>query len=461
MPGRSTEAAGRPKRIVDSRKTVGRVTRQAKSKEQGQASGPNTSGNHTNDQPTNTEQEEPTTVVLEMIDTEGNFPNHPIFVGKFLREKGFYNFTEITKLGKFRYKIDTGAEAELRRIKLVDANLIVYVPKNKNTTITFIKGVPISFEEAEMKLNIEAEHPVTQVQRIKRRDRNGELQDTTNIKVTVDGPQVPKWVKIFGCNFRPELYIFPIRQCKNCWRFGHGAKFCTAQSRCATCGGKHPSSDCKTDAKCPNCKLKHGANDPECPERQRHMKIRETMRTKQISFSQAETHYPKLQNHFNLLGNLENEDDTFPSLAQTNSGNGQTNRSFEGLRNRRQQNNSRSRETSHERSGSTPPMETSGEQRAEPSIACSRCYENPFKSTDFERFIAWLQHKFFEETRPKRRLRALYELQQKIVQRVHLANSELDRDQLLIEISQDIQMIIEEHSQEETPRTNTNQQSGV
>lgn len=166
-----------------------------------------------------------------MIDTEKNHPNHPTLVGKFLRERGYLDCTEITKLGKIHFKIDTKSEAGLRRLNLAEINLRPYEPKNRNHTIAFVRGVPESFAEDEMLDNSEAEYQVIQVQRIKRRDRNGGLQDTTNIKVTVEGTQVPKWLKIYGCNFRPELYIFPIRQCQNCWRFGHGAKFCTAKGK--------------------------------------------------------------------------------------------------------------------------------------------------------------------------------------------------------------------------------------
>ncbi|XP_065091068.1 uncharacterized protein LOC135712034 [Ochlerotatus camptorhynchus] len=398
MAGSSAEAAARIKRIADSRKTgAGRVTRQTKKKDQEAAS--NTLEQQTQDGAHN-EEAQRKTVVLEMIDIGKDFPSHPTLLGKYLRDKGFHDFSEISKLGKFRFKVDTEFETQLRQLKLADANLRLYEPKSRDHTITFIRGVPTSFNEEEMLENIEAEHRATKVQRIKRRSRNGELLDTTNIKVTVEGAQVPKWVKIFGCNFRPELYIFPIRQCRNCWRFGHGAKFCTSRARCANCGGTHSTADCNMDVKCPNCKLRHGASDIECLERKRHVKIRETMRERQITFTQAETHFPKLQNRFNLLDQLgdEGNEGDFPRLG----GSDQPNWPFAGPRPQRRQ-SSRSRDMSRERQEPTTPNEE-GERGGLRKLAstCPICQENPFKATDFERFITWLRQQFFAEVRHKR-----------------------------------------------------------
>ncbi|XP_021694242.1 uncharacterized protein LOC110674277 [Aedes aegypti] len=203
-------------------------------------------------------------MVLELIETDRNSPQHSAVVGKFLKRQGFNHFTEIEKLGKFRFKIATTEEQRLKRTKLDEGNLRIYERKNMNQTIAFIREVTLSFEEAEMLENIEADVPVLKVQRIKIRGRNKELLDTYNVKATDEGHQVPNRIHVYGCSFRAELCIFPIRQCKNCWRYGHGAKLCTPRTRCAACGGGHEVSVCDKDAKCPNCKRGHKADDPEC-----------------------------------------------------------------------------------------------------------------------------------------------------------------------------------------------------
>lgn len=456
-----TMASTGPQRIAQSRKTAaGRVTTRQQSGKSGSTVTSVSPQNSTGNGGPNTEPNQTATVVLEMIDTEKNHPNHPTLVGKFLRERGYLDCTEITKLGKFRFKVDTKSEAGLRRLNLAEINLRPYEPKNRNHTIAFVRGVPESFAEEEMLDNSEAEYQVIQVQRIKRRDRNGGLQDTTNIKVTVEGTQVPKWLKIYGCNFRPELYIFPIRQCQNCWRFGHGAKFCTARARCGTCGGNHPTRECNTDAKCPNCRSQHSANDPGCPERKRHVKIREKMREKQISYAQAETQYPKLQNRFNLLEELEEEEGVgFPTLQEYSHRKGPTGgrgpQKGQAVSNPR--GSSRERTEHSENAMEVPP------QHIERRTTCPNCRDNPLKATEFERFISWLRKEFLAEKRSRRWIEDLQVLQQKIARKAQHAKSELERDQLLVEIGQDIQAIIEGQPtpEKDIPRSNTGSHSGV
>nr|XP_029732734.1 uncharacterized protein LOC115268731 [Aedes albopictus] len=315
MASMASSGAAAPKRIeriVASRKNAhGRTTRNtnkgATSLSQGEGAsigGPNN--------PPNTQ---PTSVVLELIEADKQSPNHPSQIGKALKQKGFSSFTEIEKLGKFRFRINTTDETRLRKLKLDGDNLRVYEPKNKDHTILFVRGVPLNFEEDEIIENIEVDCPVLQVQRIKRKGSNRDLVDTYNVKITVEGNQIPNSVKIYGCGFKAELYIFPIRQCQNCWRYGHGAKHCTSRTRCASCGGTHDQSVCEKDARCPNCKKPHKANDPTCPEMQRHKKIRLAMREKQIPFSQAESCFPRLTNRFDLLSEeMAGGSDSFPEL---------------------------------------------------------------------------------------------------------------------------------------------------
>ncbi|XP_062534487.1 uncharacterized protein LOC134203619 [Armigeres subalbatus] len=233
------EAANRIKRIVESRKGVqGIITRQ-QTKRDGAGSteinGPGSTHMANRDAPST----QPSTIVLELIETDKNFPDHPSQVGKFLKRKGFSHFTEIGKVGRFRFKVETSDVRRMKSLNLEEGNLRIYEPKNLNQTIVFVRGVPLNFDEEEMLENIEADFPVVKVQRIKRRNRNKDLVDTYNIKVTVEGGRVPNRVKIYGCNFRAELYIFPIRQCKHCWRYGHGAKYCTSMTHCSSCGGSH------------------------------------------------------------------------------------------------------------------------------------------------------------------------------------------------------------------------------
>ncbi|XP_029708604.1 uncharacterized protein LOC115255032 [Aedes albopictus] len=453
MASMASSGAAAPKRIeriVASRKNAhGRTTRNtnkgATSLSQGEGAsigGPNN--------PPNTQ---PTSVVLELIEADKQSPNHPSQIGKALKQKGFSSFTEIEKLGKFRFRINTTDETRLRKLKLDGDNLRVYEPKNKDHTILFVRGVPLNFEEDEIIENIEVDCPVLQVQRIKRKGSNRDLVDTYNVKITVEGNQIPNSVKIYGCGFKAELYIFPIRQCQNCWRYGHGAKHCTSRTRCASCGGTHDQSVCEKDARCPNCKKPHKANDPTCPEMQRHKKIRLAMREKQIPFSQAESCFPRLTNRFDLLSEeMAGGSDSFPELP----GSSQPASSYSPRRRR-----SCTPRHQDEPNRTTENALQPTSQTKEPSNACRRCQENPFKATDFERLISWLRKEFLTEIRGKRWLADLKSLHMKIAQRIRTTQSELDRDQLLIEIGQDIQKIIADNELQEESRSNQNQHSGV
>nr|XP_029712624.1 uncharacterized protein LOC115257299 [Aedes albopictus] len=456
-----TGSTNRVKRIVDSRRNAhGRVTRlQTKNNkpndDQRSQTGPSVIG-VTNEAPT-------APVILELINPNEKHPNHPCDVGKFLKAKGFNNFGEIRQVGRFRFKIESTEEQHIRKIKLSDGNLQIYEPKSKNQTMIFVRGVPLNFEEEEMLANMEAESPVLAVQRMKRRARNNELVDTYNVKVTVEGGHVPGRIRVYGCSFRAELYIFPIRQCKNCWRYGHGASHCTSKTRCAACGGEHDVSVCNKGTRCPNCKRGHQANDPACPEMQRHKNIRSTMKEKQIPFNQAASFFPRLENQFDLLSEVgEGDAEPFPTL-------GGVHRKNKTVRSRRRS-GSTTRHQDEDREWSTTATSLISPTQASDTGARERqrtgsegCPMNPLKATDLERFISWLRQGFLAETRAKRWLVSLKDLSLKIAQRIQTTNTELERDQLLIEISQDIQQIIEENDdiQQETARTNQNQHSGV
>lgn len=452
--------SARVQRIVDSRKTAnGRLTRQSKKGTSNCEQGEGASLGASSDPPAT----QSLSVVVELIDMNQPSPNHPSQVGKVLKTKGFSNFSEIEKVGKFRFKITTEDIRRLKKVNLEDNNLRFYEPKITNHTLIFVRGVPPAFEEEEMLENMEADSPILKVQRLKRLGRDKQLFDTYNIKVTVEGEEVPNRVRIYGCSFRAELYIFPIRQCQNCWRYGHRSKHCTSRTRCASCGGSHNESACDKEARCPNCKGGHKAGDPSCPELQRHKKIRLAMKEKQIPFNQAESHYPRLENRFGLLNEEEaGGSHPFPSLLDEQQG---TTASLSPGRERSLSTASQRRERQDRQSPPAVPIDAppTSSSSKDPEPRCHRCPENPIKATDFERIISWLRTEFLAEVRSKRWLVALKDIHAKIAFKVQSFETELDRDQLLIEVSQDIQQIIVEntqHQHEET-RTNQYQHSGV
>lgn len=165
-------------------------------------------------------------VYFEPIDTGKEYPTQPVELARILTQKRFKDYREVTKIGRFQFKVvvtDAGAENKLKSLNLGSHNLKIHLPRKNSSTILFVKGVPLDFGDEEIKDCITTETEVLEVQRIKRRVKEN-LVDTSNLRITVAGQKVPRLVKIYGCAFKCELYIFPIRQFQNCWRFGHSAK---------------------------------------------------------------------------------------------------------------------------------------------------------------------------------------------------------------------------------------------
>lgn len=298
-------SSGRIQRLIESRKMNGRLTRAQTKKAQ-----------MTEHQPTRSEygdagaSNEDMDVIMELVDLNKPFPSHPVHVGRLLKEAGITHFSDIQKIGMFRFRITASTKKEKERIqnvKMEHQNLKIYEPMRKNKTICFIRGVPRSFEEEEIQDNLETDYEILHVERIRKRGRDTKLRDTENIKLTVKGQEVPERVKIYGCPFKAELYIFPVRQCRQCWRFGHAIKQCRSRPRCRKCGGRHLEEECEDQEKCVNCGRNHDAQARECPERIRRWKILEKVKDGK-TFAEAENIYPKLSNRFANLEVEEEED---------------------------------------------------------------------------------------------------------------------------------------------------------
>lgn len=378
------------------------------------------------------------TVVLELVDLEAKEPSHPVQVGRILDEEGFQAFTDVRKLGKFRFRLETNDPCALKKLILVKHNLRVWEAKLKDHVICFVRRVPEMLGDEELIKVMEADAEVIKVERIKAWNRQKELMDTPNLKVTFKGTTVPDAVKIYGCCFRCELYVFPVRQCEKCWRFGHGTKFCTyRRAKCKSCGGENCKNGCIGITKCVNCQREHRANSKDCPERKRRQRILQVMRKNNKTYTEAEQLYPKLTNRFNIL-----DEEEFPGLEDIPTPCGP--RTFSPrLR--------RSRSSGSVQRTEAPPRSTTHIE-TQPNTQC-RCVENTLKATDLERFLHKLRQDLISEIRARHWLKPLMELQSKIIQNVQAAKSDLDKDRIIIEIGNDIRDLIEANSHQPTYET--------
>lgn len=212
---------------------------------------------------------------VEPISYEKDIPTHPAILGRMLYDAGFNKVKEITKIGRFRFRINLENKDDYRLLKQLDlreANLKLFEPSSLKETVCFIPGVPLDFGEDVLINNTAAVTGVkiTKIERLKR--KNGEtLVNTKNLKIVVEGKEVPRAFKIFGVHFKASLYVFPVKQCRQCWKYGHPTSKCKSKEKCQNCGEQHEEATnvCPNQPKCVNCKKGHGASSKECPERRR------------------------------------------------------------------------------------------------------------------------------------------------------------------------------------------------
>lgn len=117
-----------------------------------------------------------------------------------------------------------------------------------------------------------------------------ELTPLTTVIITFSGLTLPTHVEINRALYKVKPYIYPLRQCRNCWRLGHSLKNCRSKKRCHCCLENDISDDheCnQTSPQCVNCGGKHAANDTrQCPKIKRQI---EADRDRQNSYSQGPT----------------------------------------------------------------------------------------------------------------------------------------------------------------------------
>lgn len=151
---------------------------------------------------------------------------------------------------------------------------------NKNFIIAFIdsrsticKGVitdwpydiPSLWEE------IREKEEVIKIEKMTRKVWDNETRtltdkDTGNLIITTRGNKVRESINIFqnlryGLKIRP--YVEPVKQCFQCYRYGHIKAICKSEPRCVVCGNV-AHSECTAVATCRNCDGTHKASSREC-----------------------------------------------------------------------------------------------------------------------------------------------------------------------------------------------------
>ena len=102
------------------------------------------------------------------------------------------------------------------------------------------------------------------VDRLRRKNEEGEWVKSASLKITFLGDRLPAGVKIGYSFYRVRPFGLAM-QCFRCQRPGHTALGCNAPIRCMVCGGGHSKEACKSPKpKCANCGGEHMANSKLC-----------------------------------------------------------------------------------------------------------------------------------------------------------------------------------------------------
>lgn len=247
---------------------------------------------------------------------------HIMEIAKLLHNIKITNYNELKPAGKFRYKITFNNPRHAEN--LINSKILtetykykIYVPKMFQETIGVVRNIPPTITEEELQDNIESKRiKITKVERIHKMV-NKQLIPTYSIKIYAEGEKLPQEIKIYGVMSKVEVYLFPLKFCWKCLRYGHKQNACKSQQvRCYNCSqNDHEGKDCKSlNVSCFHCKEPHKAFDANCKERSRQDNIRKSMAYNKLSFAEAEKLNPRPSQTAQRLQSLTD----FPPITTDN-----------------------------------------------------------------------------------------------------------------------------------------------
>lgn len=250
---------------------------------------------------------------------EKSEPIHIMEIAKLLRDIKI-TYQQLVQAGRNRFKVTfanpRNAEQFINsKVLTEDFKYKIYVPTMYKETIGVVRNVPPKISDALILANLETERiKITKVERTKKLQKK-DLVPTYAIRIYAEGEKLPRKVQIYGLDYEVDCYVFPLKCCVKCVRYGHKSKSCKSPKvRCYNCSDEgHEGQNCTSqNVKCMHCKEEHKAFDPECRERVRQDNIRKAMAYNKLSFVEAARHYPVTsQVQYRLQDNFQ-----FPPLNQ-------------------------------------------------------------------------------------------------------------------------------------------------
>lgn len=258
----------------------------------------------------------PYTIYIEYIKIEEDSkPLNDIRTGRLLNKLRLKSALNTKQIGKFRNKITFKDKNEANKLisdkSLEPDNLKAFIPKQYVERVGVIKDVPEELTEQDILDNIISKYKVKAIWRFKRKLENGNMVNTSTIKIVFEGQLIPDEINLFFAVRKVLPYIFSVTQCRLCYLYGHIEKNCKGKRRCQVCSEENSVDHiCSNVVKCRHCKEAHTSNSKLCPEFRRQKNIKELMSLKNMTFQEANSMLPKVQNRFSALDHLEE----FPML---------------------------------------------------------------------------------------------------------------------------------------------------
>lgn len=165
-----------------------------------------------------------------------------------------------------------------------------------HATMNKSKGVVACFdwtylEEEELKNELKAFN-VSDVRRVKKKLKEGELVDTGTFILTFDSPSVPESLDAFYYPLKVRIYIPNPPRCYKCHRYGHMTDKCRlAKKICGKCLLDEHEGSCKSPALCANCGDEHFSWNRSCPIFKKEYSIMRIKVTEKISYYAAKQKY--------------------------------------------------------------------------------------------------------------------------------------------------------------------------
>lgn len=377
-------------------------------------------------------------VYLEPVDYEQPTQQHPVDVGKCLKSKQITGFKDILRIGKFRFKVTFESTLQARKAAgttMQEHNLKCFVPQMFRQSIGLIKSVPWKYGEKELLEELQADVPILKVERMLRMDETQKLTHTQNVRVTFKGKELPNFVWMYGYKIRVELYLFPVKQCRNCWGYGHKTQNCKRVKKCSKCGQQADKHGEQCNQSCINCHGNHSADSKHCPERQKQKRIAEKMQQEKLTYQEARGTF--LQNRYQLL---QDYDEDFPSIAAGDDGSEAGTTATENRRTWRPRKTQRAGENQVAKQSGQDRQRDAEQRSQNRNRRNAQAIENPYRSSEVERMRMEMKA-FWKNVALVGKLK---QLQEAIKEQVGTKRTDISYEEIIIKISTVMGEIVEE-----------------